>query len=49
MWGMGKASISVSLPTQMLVDIDDLVEDGVYDDRSEAIEDAVDKLLTKEW
>jgi Arc/MetJ-type ribon-helix-helix transcriptional regulator len=42
---MPKASVSVSLPTRQLADLDELVEGGKFDDRSEAIQEAVGKLL----
>lgn len=42
---MARASISISLPTDMLADLDDLVDDGEYDDRSEAIEESINNHL----
>lgn len=42
---MPNASVSVSLPTRQLADLDEQVEKGKYDDRSEAIQEAVANLL----
>lgn len=42
---MGKATVSVSLPTSLLSELDERVDRGEADDRSAAIEEA----LTSEW
>lgn len=39
---MAKASITVSLPAQLIADVDALVEAGEYDDRSEAVRAALE-------
>lgn len=42
---MPKATISVSLPTHQLAELDAMVENSDYDDRSEAVSEAVSDLL----
>lgn len=45
---MAKATVSVSLPTRLLADLDDEVESGRFDDRSEAVQQAVRKMLNSD-
>lgn len=42
---MGNATVSVSLPTSLLADVDELVDDGEYEDRSDAVSTALDKEI----
>lgn len=44
---MGNATVSVSLPTSLLADVDKRVDDGEYEDRSDAVATALEKELNE--
>ncbi len=44
---MGKAKIAITVDEQALAEIDRLVEQGVFPNRSKAIEDAVQDRIAK--